>query len=101
VGKIHPGRGLVRTFGRACSLGVSKRARMMDNAMRIRQDTNNEEDLPPPWGRQKTKKKGQDKNPAPFLNPISYEKPNIYRQGACRKGWRDPGVVKHFYVYGL
>jgi hypothetical protein len=24
----------------------------------------------------KLKKKGQDKNPAPFLNPISYEKPN-------------------------
>jgi hypothetical protein len=24
----------------------------------------------------RSKKKGQDKNPAPFLNPISYEKPN-------------------------
>ncbi|HTI09604.1 MAG TPA: hypothetical protein VL832_13635 [Puia sp.] len=30
-------------------------------------------------------KKGQDRNPAPFLNPISYEKPNRIAQAACRK----------------
>jgi hypothetical protein len=30
-----------------------------------------------PFRAAKAKKKGQDKNPAPFLNPISYEKPNI------------------------
>jgi hypothetical protein len=28
-------------------------------------------------GRRQKIKKGQDKNPAPFLNPISYEKPEI------------------------
>jgi hypothetical protein len=36
-------------------------------------------------GDAKVKKKGQDRNPAPFLNPISYEKPKCIRQGTCRK----------------
>jgi hypothetical protein len=41
-------------------------------------------------------KKGQDRNPAPFLNPISYEKPKYIRQPACRKACQDPGVKKSF-----
>jgi hypothetical protein len=48
--------------------------------------------------RQSTKKKGQDKNPAPFLNPISYEKPNIYRQGACREGGRETPGSKNIFT---
>jgi hypothetical protein len=41
-------------------------------------------------------KKGQDRNPAPFLNPISYEKPSMLRQAACRKGMSKTGAKKNF-----
>jgi hypothetical protein len=46
----------------------------------------------------KLKKKGQDRNPAPFLNPISYEKPNRIRQAACRKGCKRAGGGKDIYT---
>jgi len=46
----------------------------------------------------KLKKKGQDKNPAPFLNPISYEKPNRIRQAACRKGCKRAGDGKDISI---
>ncbi len=44
----------------------------------------------------KLKKKGQDRNPAPFLNPISYEKPKCIRQCTCRKETRRAGMMKLF-----
>jgi hypothetical protein len=46
----------------------------------------------------KLKKKGQDRNPAPFLNPISYEKPNSIRQVTCRKGCNGAGDEKDFSI---
>jgi hypothetical protein len=48
--------------------------------------------------RSKLKKKGQDRNPAPFLNPISYEKPNRVRQGMCRKSGWEAGKLKEFLL---
>jgi hypothetical protein len=44
----------------------------------------------------KLKKKGQDRNPAPFLNPISYEKPKCIRQCTCRKEVRRVGIMELF-----
>jgi hypothetical protein len=58
---------------------------MTDNAIRIRI-----------IGWHKVKKKGQDRNPAPFLNPISYEKPSMLIQPPCRNPCQDPGVQKTF-----
>jgi hypothetical protein len=57
-------------------------------------------------------KKGQDRNPAPSLNPISYEKPKCIIQFACQlQNTLRPGsgnVLRafamaenlHFIVYG-
>jgi hypothetical protein len=47
------------------------------------------------------RKKGQDRNPAPFLNPISYEKPKYIRQSTCRTGVWEMRLKKISYSYDI
>ena len=78
------GRAPVCTLGCGEAGMIKNNNRIMDIAIRMRGL----------WllGDAKLKKKGQDRNPAPFLNPISYEKPSSIIQLLCRNTRQDPGV---------
>ena len=80
------GRAPVWTFGCGKAGRVKNNNRIMDIAIRMRGL----------WllGDAKLKKKGQDRNPAPFLNPISYEKPKCIRQGTCRMAADRAGMLE-------
>src|ERR1700733_4411335 len=78
----------VITLGKADAGRTRNRHRIKENAYRMKGFIR----FP------KLKKKGQDRNPAPFLNPISYEKPNSIRQATCRKGGNRVGNEKDISI---